>query len=274
MRAFESALRQIPNYGRCCVLRDSWSVAVALANIDDSRNRDAALPPSRPSRGTGASAEIAKANTAGDIEIRSDRPAGKADAPRPPFDRITIGIHWVTVLIVLALFSSAWLHAYSHDGVHKALLLQIHRSLGVTIWMITIMRLLWRLTHAALPPFPASMSRLHRAFVQMSEYALYALLLVQPVTGMAATLLRGRQFGLFFWHVPPLMPESRTIWISLEGIHEIGACAFGALILGHAAAALFHHFVLRDDVLECMAPVIATAREDALPGRVTDGVAS
>jgi cytochrome b561 len=76
-----------------------------------------------------------------------------ASVPRPPFDRVTIGIHWATALIVLALFSSAWLHAYSHDSVHKALLLQIHRSLGVTIWIITIMRLLWRLTHATLPPF-------------------------------------------------------------------------------------------------------------------------
>jgi superoxide oxidase len=254
------------------VLRNSWSDASALANINGSRNRDAAPPPNRPSAGTGTSTEIAKANTAGDIEIRSARPRGKSGAPRPPFDRITIGIHWVTVLIVLALFSSAWLHAYSHDGVHKALLLQIHRSLGVTIWTITIMRLVWRLTHAKLPPFPASMSRLHRAFVLMSEYTLYALLLVQPVTGMAATVLRGRQFALFFWHVPPLMSESRTIWISLEGIHEIGACAFGALILGHAAAALFHHFVLRDDVLECMAPVIATDRENVLPGRVADGL--
>ena len=254
------------------MLKDSRSDAFALANIGDSRHRDSAAPPRSLSPGTGTSAEIARENAAGDIKARSNRLPGKASTPRPPFDRVTIGVHWATVLIVLALFSSAWLHAYSHDGVHKALLLQIHRSLGVTIWMITIMRLLWRLTHATLPPFPASMSRLHRAFVQMSEYTLYALLLIQPVTGMAATLLRGRQFALFFWHVPPLMSESRAIWISLEGIHEIGACAFGALILGHAAAALIHHFVLRDDVLECMAPVMATDREDVLPGRVAGGL--
>jgi cytochrome b561 len=249
------------------VLRDSRSDAFALANIDDSRHRDLAAPPRSPSPGTGTFAEIAKGNAAGDIRSRGDRLA-----PRPPFDRVTIGVHWATVLIVLALFSSAWLHAYSHDGVHKALLLQIHRSLGVTVWMITIMRLLWRVTHATMPPFPASMSGLHRAVVRMSEYTLYVLLLVQPATGLAATLLRGRQFALFFWVIPPLMSESRTIWIWLERIHEIGACAFGALILGHAAAALIHHFVLRDDVLACMAPVIATDREDVLPGRVASSL--
>ena len=271
MGAIESALRQIPNSRRCHVLRDSWSRSFAIANRNGRRHRDMAVAPRGPSRGTGTCTEVAKANAAGDIRLRSDRLPGRESAPRPPFDRVTIGIHWATVLIVLALFSSAWLHAYSHDSVHKALLLQIHRSLGVTIWMITIMRVLWRLTRAELPPFPASMSRLHRAVVRVSEYALYALLLVQPATGLAATLLRGRQFALFFWHVPPLISESKTIWISLEQIHAIGACAFGALILGHAAAALIHHFVLRDDVLECMAPVMATDR-DVLPDRVVGGL--
>ena len=174
------------------MLRDSRSDAFALAKINDSPHRDLAAPPRSPSPGTGTLAEIAKENAAGDIKVRSDRLPGKASTPRPPFDRVTIGVHWATVLIVLALFSSAWLHAYSHDSVHKALLLQIHRSLGVTVWMITIMRLLWRGTHATMPPFPSSMSGLHRAFVRISEYALYVLLLVQPVTGLAATLLRMR----------------------------------------------------------------------------------
>jgi cytochrome b561 len=250
------------------VLRDTWPDAFAIAKIDGSLRGDMADRPSRPSPGTSTAADFAKANTADDVRVRSDRLLVGASVPRPPFDRVTIGVHWATVLIVLALFSSAWLHAYSHDSVHKALLLQIHRSLGVTIWMITIVRLMWRLTHAKLPPFPASMSRLHRAVVRMNEYTLYVLLLVQPLTGLAATLLRNRPFTLFVWNVSPLMSESSTIWIALERVHDIGACAFGALILGHAAAALIHHFVLRDDVLECMAPVMAADREEVLPGRV------
>jgi cytochrome b561 len=191
---------------------------------------------------------------------------------RPPFDRVTIGFHWATVLIVAALFATAWLHAQSHDGVHKAMLLQVHRSLGLTVWAMTILRVVWRMTHAKLPPFPTHMTRTHHALVKLNEYALYALLLGQPVTGLAATLLRGRQFGIFLWQIPQLMPE-QELWTSLELIHEFGACAFGLLIAGHAAAALFHHFVLRDDVLQCMAPPITKARHEVefVRGRVPGG---
>jgi superoxide oxidase len=188
---------------------------------------------------------------------------------RPSFDSVTIVFHWVSVLIVLAMFVTAWLHSQSHDDVRKVILLQIHRSLGVTIWVVTVSRLVWRLTKAKLPPFPQNMPKVQQQLAKASEYALYALLLVQPGTGLAATLLRGRQFALFFWEIPQLVPE-KALWVTFDLTHKIGAWALGALILGHAAAALFHHFVLRDDVLQCMAPVIARERrkQEFLPGRV------
>jgi len=182
------------------------------------------------------------------------------DARRPPFDSVTIAFHWATVLIVLAMFASAWLRSQSHDDVLKALLLQAHRSLGVTIWVATALRLAWRLTHAKLPPFPTNMTKVHRTVVQLSEYGLYALLLVQPATGVGTTLLNGRPFALFLWQIPPLMFEDKALRAIFHMAHEFGAWTFATLIAGHAAAALFHHFVLRDDVLECMAPVIATER--------------
>jgi cytochrome b561 len=168
--------------------------------------------------------------------------------------------HWATVLMVLAMFATAWLHSQSHDHAFKAILLQIHRSLGVTIWVATTLRLTWRLTNAKLPPFPSSMTKLHRAIVHVSEYGLYALLLIQPATGLAATLVRGRQFAIFLWQIPQLVPEDKALLAKFDLVHQFGALALGALILGHAAAALIHHFVLRDDVLHCMAPVIATKR--------------
>jgi superoxide oxidase len=182
------------------------------------------------------------------------------DVRRPPFDSVTIAFHWATLLIVLAMFASAWLREQSHDDVLKAVLIQIHRSLGVTIWVATALRLAWRLTHAKLPPFPNKMTKLHRVVVQLSEYGLYALLLVQPATGLATTLLNGRPFALFLWQIPPSMSEDKALRAIFHMAHEFGAWTFGALIAGHAAAALFHHFVLRDDVLECMAPAIATER--------------
>src|SRR5262252_3774989 len=94
------------------------------------------------------------------------------NARRPPFDSLTIGLHWATVLLVLALFASAWLHALAelHQSGFTATILQIHRSLGVTVWIATALRLAWRLTNARLPPFPAEMTELHRTVVKLSEY--------------------------------------------------------------------------------------------------------
>jgi cytochrome b561 len=181
-------------------------------------------------------------------------------ARRPPFDSVTIAFHWATVLMMLAMFASAWMHSHSHDHAFKAILLQIHRSLGVTIWVATALRLAWRLTSAKLPPFPQSMPKVQQRLAKASEYGLYALLLFQPATGLAAALVRGRQFAIFLWQIPQLIPEDHALLAAFDLAHKLGAWTLGALILGHAAAGLIHHFVLRDDVLQCMAPVITTER--------------
>ena len=185
------------------------------------------------------------------------------DARRPPFDRMTIGLHWATVLVVLTLFASAGLHALAEARQSELApaLLQIHRSSGVTVWVMTALRLTWRLTKATLPPFPITMSKVHRAAVRWSEYGLYALLLGQPVTGLLTTIFGGRPFALFLWRFPPLAVRDETLQAAFHLSHELGAWALAILITGHAAAALFHHFVVRDDVLECMAP--ATRRHTA-----------
>lgn len=178
---------------------------------------------------------------------------------RPPFDSVTICLHWATALLVLAMFASALLRSQSQDDVSKAILLQIHRSLGLTTWLVTGLRLAWRLTNAKLPPFPANATNMHRASVYLSEYALYILLLGQPVTGLGTSLFSGRPFALFLWQVPQLISREETLWAAFHLMHELGAWALGTLAVGHAAVALFHYFVLRDDVLQCMAPVITKA---------------
>jgi cytochrome b561 len=199
-----------------------------------------------------------------EVDLASSRDATFLHTPinarRARFDSLTIGIHWATVLIVLALFATAWLHALAEEreSDFTPLLLQIHRSLGVTVWAVTALRLAWRLTNASLPPFPPEMTTLHRVAVKLSEYALYALLLGQPVTGMLTTLFGGRPFTLFVWQIPQPVSRNDMLREAFHSSHELGAWTLAALVAGHAGLALFHHFVLRDDVLECMAPVMAT----------------
>jgi len=174
---------------------------------------------------------------------------------RPPFDTLTITLHWTTLLIVLALFGSALLYHQVEARSWAPPLLQAHRSLGVTIWTLTVFRLFWRVTGARFPAFPVSMTPLHQLVARLSEYGLYALLLIQPATGLAQTIWRGRPFELFGWNIPQLAARDLPLVGIFHAVHKMGAwCLFGLVGL-HAAAGLVHHFILRDDVLEAMAPV-------------------
>lgn len=175
---------------------------------------------------------------------------------RTSFDGVTLAFHWATVVLVLGLFTTAIWSLISHDDVLRVLLLRIHRSLGMTVWTTTVLRLVWRKTNAKLPPFPEDMTQLHRGLVQISEYCLYALLVIQPTVGFSRMLTRGRSFTLFWGHVPPLIPHYPTVTAILFSLHRIGAWALGLLITAHAVNALVHHFVIRDNTLARMAPVV------------------
>jgi superoxide oxidase len=183
-------------------------------------------------------------------------------AYRPPFDGVTIGLHWLTAFLVLALFATAWLHAIAEEQKSDLtpVLLQVHRSIGVIVWTVTALRLAWRIAWARLPPFPARTTAMHRAAVKLSEFGLYALLLAQPATGLLTTLFAGRPFGLLVWQIQPLLSREEALRAAFHAAHELGAWTLAILVAGHAGMALFHHFVLRDDVLACMAPGVATPR--------------
>ena len=171
------------------------------------------------------------------------------------FDQISIVLHWFTVLPILVQFSSAWLReSVDHHGSMAAALLTTHRTSGVLIWIVVLVRLVWRYNFAYLPPFPKEMPKLQQTLAKANEYSLYALLLIQPITGLGRCLFRGAPFELFIWQVPALFEQNDAIRHIFVEAHELGANALLALIGTHAAAALFHRLVLRDGVLQRMLP--------------------
>jgi cytochrome b561 len=98
------------------------------------------------------------------------------------------------------------------------------------------------------------MPKLQQQIAKLNEYALYGLLLLQPLTGLGNALLRGRPFRLFVWHVPAWFAPDKVVWHTFQWLHEIGAWMLLTLIGLHAAAALFHGLILRDGVLQRMLP--------------------
>jgi cytochrome b561 len=170
------------------------------------------------------------------------------------FDNLAIWLHWITLALVVAQFSSAWLLSAAIGADQAGALLRLHRSLGVVIWFVTVCRLAWRLSLADLPPFSKSMPQLQQQMAKSNEYGLYVLLILQPLTGLAHTLLRGRPFPLFLWQAPVVLPGDRGLSNLFHEIHVVGALALLSLIGVHALAALFHRFILKDNVLGRMLP--------------------
>lgn len=175
---------------------------------------------------------------------------------RESFDPVVIAIHWTTAAAVGAMFGLALSVDHSADVSTQNLLLTLHRSLGVLIWLLTAFRLTWRLTQAKLPPWPAGMRAPQRWVARLNEYGLYGLLLIQPVTGLLQSLYRGKAFELWTLTVPALLHRDEANVKLLEGVHSAGAWTLAGLVGLHAAAALFHLVVRRDGIFESMAPIL------------------
>jgi cytochrome b561 len=171
------------------------------------------------------------------------------------FDQTSIALHWLTVIFIIAQFTSVWLReAVDHETSFAVVLLTVHRTMGVLTWIVALARLVWRRWFACLPPFPQSMPMLQQLMAKANECGLYALLLVQPISGLGNVLFHGRPFALFMWEVPALLAPDPAIRSVFVRAHEFGAKALVVLIGLHAGAALFHGLVLRDGVLRRMLP--------------------
>ena len=150
----------------------------------------------------------------------------EATAESDRFDQLSITLHWLTVLLIIVLFASAWAReAVDHDTRLASALMTAHRTTGVVTWIVGWVRLVWRYNLAYLPPLPASMPKLQQWIAKANEYGLYALLLAQPISGIGNVLLRGHSFTLFIWEMPALFEANPAIRIVFVEAHEFGGQA-------------------------------------------------
>lgn len=176
--------------------------------------------------------------------------------PKSPtrYSAIAVSLHWLTAIVVLVAFvygpggSESRVYAASGDFDR-----QLHESLGMIVFGLSVIRVVWRLGAAtpALPPLPRWMI----VAAKSTQAALYVLLFALPATATAGAWLEGHPLTLLAGiRIGPLLPESHAIGAAIAEIHTWLGDAIMWLAGAHAAAALFHHFVLRDDVLASMLP--------------------
>ena len=124
-----------------------------------------------------------------DAEIRS---TAKSAASADSYDRIAKAVHWTTLLLIAGVYVTVWTSHAVGSREQSALLVQLHRSIGVTIFALTLFRLAWRWI-ARIPPPPAELPLFQRVAARATEYVLYLLLLLQPALGLLNTNARGRR---------------------------------------------------------------------------------
>jgi cytochrome b561 len=158
-------------------------------------------------------------------------------------------LHWVTAAIVLVLIPAGIYMANAPSGPVQDFLFHIHRSLGVVLMPIIVVRLLYRLSHPA-PPLPDDIPQVQRFVAHFVHWILYALLIVQPLVGWIGTSAY-RAPILVFWlfELPPIWPENRAFSEQIFFVHRVIGLLIALVACMHIAAALFHHFVRRDTVL-------------------------
>ena len=165
------------------------------------------------------------------------------------YSRVARALHWIMALLIIANLIGGLAHDALGDWV-----MPLHKSTGLLVLALALFRLGWRIGHPA-PPYPATMAAWEKLVAAVTHVILYAMMILIPLTGWIMSSA-GRWpldfYGLFPVPKFAVSKGDAIVGISHEG-HELLAYAMIALLVLHVAAALRHHFILKDDVLRRMA---------------------
>lgn len=165
-------------------------------------------------------------------------------------------LHWTIVALIIAQYVIVEIADGLPLGPDKVATLARHKSVGITILMLALVRVLWRFANPT-PALPATSRPWERMTAHAVHGLLYLLLFAMPLTGWMMSSARNfpvSWFGLV--QLPDLVRPSKPLYDTLHETHEI---LFGVLVLlaiVHVLAALKHHFILKNDVLRRMLPAL------------------
>ena len=162
-------------------------------------------------------------------------------------------LHWLMAVCILAMLFIGVGMVSTIEPKYLGLI-STHKTLGVVLLVLVLIRLAVRLRYGA-PALPADLPEPMKIVGSLSHVLLYALMIVMPLLGWAMLSAADYPVVLFGGvRLPQLLPQSGSLHTLLWGAHHYLAFLFFALILLHLAAALFHAWVRRDEVFPAMAP--------------------
>ena len=188
--------------------------------------------------------------SSGQRDARYFRGGAITDAVTPPAYTITARVlRWITAFLILSMIPLGVVIANEWGGSAQDSLYDLHRSIGAAVIPLVILRLIYRWTHSPLP-LPEDIPAMQRLTAHVTHWGLYALLIVQPLTGWIATSAYRAPVIVFGWfELPPIWLENRAFSEHLFSVHSLIGIAIACLAAAHIGAALYHHFVRKDRIL-------------------------
>jgi cytochrome b561 len=185
--------------------------------------------------------------------VSSDDP-GLADPPAG-YSPAQKWLHWLTAAIVLlAMIPAGLTMTRLGEGETTNRLYELHKSFGVIVFSLALVRAAIRLARGA-PRYEPNIPRWQRVAAAASHYALYGLIFLVPITGWIATSSCCAPVNLF-WTIPVTLPvpEGEAFAKAVFRLHYAFVYTLMAIVAVHAGAALQHHFIRRDRTLLRMLP--------------------
>lgn len=165
------------------------------------------------------------------------------------FGLVSILIHWISALLVLFLFGLGVYMVdltYYDDWYHTAP--GLHISLGLLVFLIMLVRIVWRLVNPTPNYLPAK--PMQQIAARLVKFALYLFIFVVIASGYLITTAEGQPASMFDLIEFPVLTQLNSANVDLAGkIHEYAAYGIMGLVMLHVLGALFHHFLLRDSTL-------------------------
>lgn len=163
-------------------------------------------------------------------------------------------LHWTIVLMILGQGTVGLLMTDMRNSPDKIQVYALHKSFGLTILALVVLRLLWRWYAGTPRPVPG-MPRWQERVASLSHWGLYLLLFAIPISGWMLNSAAGfplQWFGLF--NLPAITGKDQDLRELAEELHELLFWGLAALALVHAAAAFYHHLFQHDATLARMLP--------------------
>jgi cytochrome b561 len=172
--------------------------------------------------------------------------------PIPRYHGFAQALHWVTAGALCLLLPFVWVAENFPPGPIRTFWYMTHESMGISVFLLVLMRLTWRWRHRP-PPYPRHMGTAQRWVASLNHTLLYAVLLVMPITGymMAGN---GQEVPWFRLVNLPGFAHDEALGITADGIHVAGQFVLYGLIFLHVAATAWHVAVRRDGLLDRMLP--------------------